>query len=79
MSEFLCEHLKVTNDKMLKYSEVNGQSYMDRIHIQIHPAHKYNSADINASLCIPACANSTWTLLDLFIVLDTANNWIFGQ
>ena len=44
MSEFLSEDLKVTNDKMLEYCEVN----MDSIHIQIR---KYNSADINASLC----------------------------
>ena len=35
MSEFLCEDLKVTNDKLLEYSEVNSQSYMNSIHIQI--------------------------------------------
>ena len=44
MSEFLCEDLKVTNDRMLKYFEVNSQSYMDGIQIQIHRARKYNSA-----------------------------------
>ena len=79
MSEFLSEDLKVTNDRMLKYCEVNSQSYMDGIQIQIHPARKYNLAEINGSLCIPACANSTWTLDDLFIALDIANNWIFGH
>ena len=50
MSEFLCEHLKVTNDKLLEYSEVNSQSYIQiqilkykytSIHIQIHLAHTY--------------------------------------
>ena len=79
MSKFLCEDLKVTNDRMLKYFEVNSQSYMDGIQIQIHRACKYNSADINGSLCILACANSTWTSDDLFIALDIANNWIFGH
>ena len=79
MSKFLCEDLKVTNDRMLKYFEVNSQSYMDGIQIQIHRACKYNSADINGSLCILACANSTWALDDLFIALDIANNWIFGH
>ena len=34
MSEFLSEDLKVTNDRMLKYCEVNSQSHMDDIQIQ---------------------------------------------